>query len=127
MLRRLSAVLVIWVGLLGAALPVLACSMAAQRHDCCPPGAPSPCDDGSTAAICCVSTPSSSQAVSITASRVLQDGHAGSSGSVDFLVLPLWIVSLMDVARRYDIPAPASPAPRTDAALTYLHTGRLRL
>ena len=127
MLRQLSAALVIWIGLLGAALPALACPQAAQHHDCCPPGAPSPCDGGPAATICCVSAPSASQPVSINATRSLHEAHAGPGESPDVPVLLAWIASSMDPAPRYDIPMPAASAPPADAALTYLHTGRLRL
>jgi hypothetical protein len=137
MLRRLSTLLVVWVGLLGVALPALACSMAALDRDCCPQNAPSSCGDESrgclkaAAAICRATVSGSSQAVSINASRLLQESHAGPCGSPDLPVLPVWVAHsmgmAMDVARRYDVPAPASSPPRTDAALTYLHTGRLRL
>ena len=133
MLRRLSTLLLVWVGLLGAALPAFACSMAALDRDCCPQNAPSSCGDGSreclqaAAAICRASTSGAAQAVSIQASQLLQEGQAGPGGSPDLPVLPAWVLSSMDSAPWDDIPEPVSSPPRTDAALTYLHTGRLRL
>jgi len=126
MLRRLSVLLLIWVGLLGAAAPAFACPMAAQ-HDCCPPQAPSPCGGAPAEVICCVGTPASSQAVSVNSSRLLKEFPASPSGTPDLPVLPVWVASFPDLAHLYDMPASAPSAPRTDAALTYLRTGRLRL
>jgi len=35
-MRRLTAILAIWLGLLGVAVPVLACSMGVAGDGCCP-------------------------------------------------------------------------------------------
>lgn len=132
MLRRLTASLVLWLGLVGVGLPVFACAAAAGPYeDCCPQGVPSPCTnsetahDFATATLCCVAAPAPSQAVSVDAGRSAPEREL-DSGSPDAIALPAW----MDCSTGAGLPevrAPQVSASRTNAAQTYLRTGRLRL
>lgn len=128
--QRLAALLVVWLGLIWAASPALACARLAER-DCCPAGSTSPCGDGSDtelgafAAVCCVNSPAASPAVAVEA----RTSHAqpADSGSPDPLVTLAWFATLG--APRYEL---ASRSPeihlfRINAANTYLRTLRLRL
>lgn len=133
MLHRLTAVLAMSVALLGIASPVLACAVTtALDENCCPPEAPSPCSNGeveydfaTTAAYCCVAAPAPSQAVSVDAGRSVPERKL-DSGSPDALALPIWM-ACSTVPNPPDVITPHVSASRTDAAQTYLRTGRLRL
>ncbi len=130
MRHRLAALLVVWLGLLWAASPALACARAADR-DCCPEGTTSPCprertDLSTLAALCCVSAPAASQAVAADTTRTthVQPDH---SGSPDPIITLAWFATL--ATPNYESP-PKPPDTRfvgIDAARTYLHTLRLRL
>lgn len=130
-MRRLIALLVVWAGLLAAGSPALACATAAAAGDCCPPGAPSGCSQtyaqlDVVANICCVSAPAPSQIVSVESVRerhVLQQDN----GSHDPLVIVSKSNALTEFQQRFQFTAPLVSSASTDAALTYLHTGRLRL
>ena len=132
MLRRWSTLLVIWFGLLvGVASPELACATA-KSGDCCPQDSTSPCgeekrdhDLGSLAA-CCVTAPPAPSAVWVEANRNAADQPHGS-GSPDTIVALAWFATLSLHVRAPQSVVPAMSLPRTDAALTWLHTGRLRL
>lgn len=134
MLRRLTALLVVCVGLLGAAVPALACSIAALDGDCCPQNSQSSCTGSepgerleTAATNCCIAAPVPSHAESISSIRSLQDEHPVSSATPDSLSLPPWIAPSAGRIRKDYVLTPVSSPPRTSAALTYLHTGRLRL
>jgi len=132
-LRRLAAVVVIWVSLLSAAFPAFACSLDASKSDCCG-GVPSPCTGGErfvpsldiTAAICCGSGHAAFPDVAIDTGRTSHErGHYPSSP--DPLALIAWSASWsVPVPARLIIPSLIRAPPNT-AALTYLHTARLRL
>lgn len=134
MLRRLTVLLVMWVGLLGAASPALACAMeAALAGDCCPPGSTLPCGERGSPdfnavapAICCVTASAPAPAVAIDSGRSLYK-QQDSSGSPGAVVLPVWVTSAPNLIHSTYIPAPAVTPPRLGGTLTYLQTGRLRL
>jgi len=132
-LRRLTVTLVLWLGLLGVGTPAFACSVAALDTDCCPQDTPAPCTDNdfngglsASAAFCCVAAPTPARTVSVDAGRNAPD-RKHDAGSPDPLGLPAWITSLPTVAAPPNITAVLVSPGRTDAALTYLRTGRLRL
>ncbi|MEP7244320.1 MAG: hypothetical protein ABI885_11595 [Gammaproteobacteria bacterium] len=132
MLRRLSAILVICVGLLTIGGPAAACALASATSDCCPTNG-QPCDDGGSgttvnpgASACCFTAPTPGTAATAEAprARASLDLHASGPDSC----LPLaWLLTL------HPWESIASPAIRppdsraADASLTYLHTLRLRL
>jgi hypothetical protein len=135
MLRRLTAVVVIWISLLGAAFPALACSLAASTADCCgQPGTSSPCAGGAgfsqlpdvATAPCCASAPAAFPSAASDSGRGshVREQHSSSS---DPVVLIAWYATWS--AR---VPAPSiipslSRSPPSDAVPTYLQTARLRL
>lgn len=132
MRRRLSILVMLWMGLMWAAAPTLACASLPNR-DCCPDGAPAPCggdesgvDLKAAASLCCVSAPSGVTSVSADTQRVahVEPLHPDS---VDSIALLAWLATLQP--RRHELPArpPDAVRARTDAALTYLRTLRLRL
>lgn len=110
--------LVVWAGLVGAGLPAFACASAAAAGDCCPPDAPSGCTQvyqqlDVQASICVTAE---------APARMVERDH----GSADPIVLVASGVSLPDPGSIVRVPVRPSSA-CTDASLTYLHTGRLRL
>jgi hypothetical protein len=133
MLRRLTALVVIWMSLLGAAFPALACSLAASADCCGQPGTSSPCAGAGfsqlpdvTTALCCASGPAAFPSVATDSGRASheRDQHASSS---DPVVLIAWYATWSA-----PIPAPSiipslSRSPPSAAAPTYLQTARLRL
>lgn len=135
MLRRLTAVVVIWMSLLGAAFPALACSLAATTADCCgQPGTASPCAGGAgfvqlpdvTTAMCCASAPAAFPGVTSDSGRASHERGQHSS-SPDPVILVAWYATWSAA-----VPAPStipslSRSPPGSAALTYLQTARLRL
>ncbi len=132
MLRRWSVILVVVFGLLaGVAAPALSCA-AAAKGDCCPQGSTSPCDeekrqhDSGSVEACCVNVAAEPSAVGAEPSRNMPD-RQHDSGSPDPIVTFAWFATLSSHLRPPQLLAPAILLPRTDAALTYLHTGRLRL
>lgn len=127
-MRRLIALLVLVVGLLGAAGPTLAC--AAASSDCCPSGAPGRCQEQqpsegmAQASVCCVSLAASVQIASFERAKHLQ-GHENST--LDSF-LPASSPELFQPAQRWtEPPRIHGSGPEIDAGLTYLRTGRLRL
>jgi hypothetical protein len=135
MLRRLTAVVVIWVSLLGAAFPAFACSLAASTGDCCGQArASSPCAGGegfvqlpdATTARCCASAHAAVPSVAIDSSRASHErGHHPSSP--DPLVLIAWWASWSAPVPPRLITPSLIRLPASAAALTYLYTARLRL
>ena len=131
-MRRLTTILAIWLSLLGVAMPVLACSMGVNADGCCPVRTQSPCAGGAggpqwnaTVTLCCSAGPTSASGPFVGQSRNSQAPlHPGTP---DQLVLSGRTTTNPDRAAAYRIFSSSIPAHRTDAALTYLRTGRLRL
>ena len=127
-MRRFLAALIAWVGLIGAAVPAFACASADAAGDCCPPDAPPGCAQvyaqlGVELSVCVTGT-ASAQMVVAKDGRELQGGDRGSA---DPLVPTAPPVSSLDTLRANRLAVALSAARCTDASLTYLHTGRLRL
>jgi hypothetical protein len=131
-MRRLTAILAIWLSLLGVAMPVLACSMGVAADGCCPVRTQSPCGGSresqwnATVALCCSAGPTSASGPSIEPSR---STHVPlHSGTPDQLLVSGWTTTNpASVAGQRIFTCSSIPTHRADAALTYLHTGRLRL
>jgi hypothetical protein len=123
---------VIWFGLLvGVASPAFACGTSAKGGDCCPEGSHSPCPDEkgpdfASLTACCVNAPPAPSAVSVEATRNTSD-QPHDSGSPDPIVVIAWFSTLFPQVRAQQAILPATSSPRTDAALIWLRTGRLRL
>jgi len=130
--RRLSLVMVVWLGLLWVASPALACARVADR-DCCPAGPTAPCsgqesgvDLSTLDALCCVAAPATSSSAAVDASRTTHvQPNAGDSP--DPVVAFAWLATLRLSSEPPPLTPPDTVIVRTDAALTYLHTLRLRL
>jgi hypothetical protein len=123
--------LVVWAGLMGAGAPAFACATAAASGDCCPPGAPTGCTQvyeqlDLEASVCCITAVAPAQIVATESGRELllkQHDHE----SADPVVLAAPPCSLPDPGSTSRLDGPHVSAAYTDASLTYLHTGRLRL
>ncbi len=134
MLRQLTALLLVWVGL-ATGTPALACSPAAADMDCCPKGAPIPCKDGAsgqsrdaTPTACCVAASVSAAAVPTLDSNRNLPVATADPGSPDPLILvAARVAALTDAARLPILTGLLVPRAHTDATPTYLSTGRLRL
>lgn len=130
-MRRFMAFLVLWVGLLGAGSPAFACVTAAAAGDCCPPGSPSGCTQAYEqldveATVCCIAAAAPSQMVSAERGRELQ-AVQDDSRSADPIAIVRTSFSLPDPRSPPQLDAANVSSARTDATLTYLRTGRLRL
>jgi len=133
-MRRFFIVSALWLGLLGAAQPLLACAMNSAASACCPAGTQAPCNDdsGSVDALgdahqhCCASAPIGEPlAASIQKSDTKLSYR--TSGAVDLaLVATLPGGSLAPFAALTHRPQFTDLAPSFGAS-TYLRTGRLRL
>jgi hypothetical protein len=130
-MRLFIAFLVLWAGLLGAGSPAFACASAAAAGDCCPPGAPTGCTQaygqlGIEATVCCITAAAPSQMVSAERGREL---HAiqDDCRSADPIAIVSTSFSLLDRRSPPLFNACHDFSARTDASLTYLRTGRLRL
>jgi hypothetical protein len=125
--RRLTALLVVWVALLGVGSPALACAF----RDCCATtGSHLPCETGgrsaslaAEAARCCVTAPAPSSSVCIVAARINPDGHHGAGFSGPAVL----VNGAIAPAIRPLTPNPVDHSYRVNASQTYLHTARLRL
>jgi hypothetical protein len=128
--HRRVALLLLWVGLLGTALPVLACSVGTSG--CCPAQGPSTCSGsaglvGITAAtLCCSSAPVPAYVLSIGATDPRARASLHASGSPDVLTEDRCARFPADFTAA-GVPFGATAGHRADAQLTYLRTGRLRL
>jgi hypothetical protein len=129
---RLKSLLVMVLVLLGATAPAFACAMPSAERDCCPEGTPAPCEGKgfhfnalAVAAACCATAPQASTAwIASSRSETEQPQHASSP---DPFVALAWLATFNP--RSPPLPLPPQPDSRrsADGALTYLHTGRLRL
>jgi hypothetical protein len=132
--RRLTALLVLWVGLLGAISPAFACAVSPSGGDCCPPDASPECRqawaferlESASAAMYCLAPAMPSQAVTIGVARdPLESQHDGPLPEPCAIVA--WAEFYPDRSPQREFIAPLKVDARTDATLTYLKTGRLRL
>jgi hypothetical protein len=125
-MRLPATLLVLWVALIGAVAPALACAKPQTDMDCCPPDAPADCRiawsfdraEGTAA----VTRTLSVQTIEIDVP------HADNSGSSDVSALPA--APFQFTSNRCPRSLPNSVFASdflSDATLTYLHTGRLRL
>jgi hypothetical protein len=132
-MRLYTALLVLWIGLLGAVSPAFACESGASSGDCCPPDAPADCrvawtldrSDGS-GSVSSVAAPWSSQITTIEPDAekhaAADDGHLPDSLTPS----PFHCHFFPDDSRK-PLLTPDVASASADAALTYLRTGRLRL
>jgi hypothetical protein len=124
-MRLSTALLVLWMALIGALAPALACAASQSGGDCCPPDAPADCRIAwsfdradQTAAV--------TGALSIESTGA-QLAHADNVGSPDSALPAAPFQFLSDrYLQSLSCGVPASEF-LADATLTYLHTGRLRL
>lgn len=131
---RFFIVSAIWLGLLGAAEPVLACAMNSRACECCPTGAQSSCrgDSGQAGAIrdahqqYCASAPIGEMLeVSIRTGDAKLSPVAPGAANPPLIRAPADRCLVFSPALAYR-PRFADSAP-SFGALTYLRTGRLRL
>jgi hypothetical protein len=130
-MHRFIAFLVLWAGLLGVGSPAFACAAAASAGDCCPPGAPSGCTQALEqldieATVCCITAAAPSQMVSAERGRELQ-AVQDDCRSADPIAIVSTSSALPDPGSSPRLTVSSLSSARTDARLTYLRTGRLRL
>ncbi len=130
--RRLTALLVMVLVLLGTVAPSLACAVALSTRDCCPEGSTTPCggeDPGNhfngLVEACCSSAPQASSAW-VSAIREHTEQQI-PSGSPDPIVAVAWLFTFSHLPHSADLPTLSPVAIPGDGVLTYLRTGRLRL
>ena len=128
MLRRLTALWILSIVLLGAGSPAFACAFG----DCCAPtGAPSPCKGGAPGAAvvaeatsCCLVAPAPASSVSIAPVRSSAEGQLGFASPALALTPASFAPSHWPETHSID---PVTHSHRDNASQTYLHTARLRL
>lgn len=120
-MSRFIVFLVLWAGLLGVGSPAFACAAAASAGDCCPPGAPSDCIQTYEQLAA-----ASSQMVSAERGRESQVAQDDCQ-SPDPIAIVSTFFSLPDFGSPPRLGTSNFSSARTDASLTYLRTGRLRL
>ena len=130
-MRRFIAFLVLWAGLLGVGSPAFACAASASAGDCCPPGAPSGCTQAYEqldieATVCCITAAAPAQMVSAERGRELQ-AVQDDCRSADPIARVSTSSLLPDLGSPLRLNVATFSSARTDAKLTYLRTGRLRL
>ena len=129
-LRQLTAVLLVWVSLLGTTTAALACDT--PKADCCPPNSRTPCNDPRPSfqliapATCCAVAPVQSRNLAVESERSARERDQ-SSGSPDLVAIAAWVALGPEASTNSIADPPAAAAPRTDGTLTYLRTARLRL
>jgi hypothetical protein len=127
-MRRLMALLLVWLGLLGAAGQALACAAAVDLH-CCPPGAASHCGDHAPATpagpelLCCAAVSSPMQAIAGDAVRDFKHHLAPHAPAA----LPSAPPDAPGSTQPFGYLSSRHLPAWSDSALTYLRTGRLRL
>lgn len=130
-MRRLTAILAIWLSLVGVVMPVLACSMGVDTAGCCPMRTHSPCGGSgesqwnATVAVCCSAGPTSNAGPYVEPTRSSQ--ALFHPGTPDPLVVSNRAAITQVSAVTHRIFPTSIPTHRADAARTYLRTGRLRL
>ena len=130
-MRRLTAILAIWLSLVAVPMPVLACSMGVAGAGCCPVRTQIPCGGSgesqwnATVTLCCSAGPTSASGPSVEPRRSAQAPF--HPATPDQLVVSGWITTHPINAAAQLIFAASTASHRADAALTYLRTGRLRL
>ena len=133
MRHRPVAVLVLALTLCGLGVPALACIVS--QSDCCPAEAPAaPCGEQTPGdavlaadAACCAVMPAPVTAAARDTARRLEV-LVGDAGSTDPPPIAAWgPLGIESAPPRLPAALAAVPAPRADAALTWLRTGRLRL
>jgi hypothetical protein len=130
-MRRLTAILAIWLSLVGVAMPALACSMGVDAAGCCPIRTQSPCGGSgesqwnATVTLCCSAGPTSTAGPSVEPSRSSRISF--HSGTPDQFVVSGWTTINPVNPAAHRVSPTSIPSHRADAALTYLRTGRLRL
>jgi len=126
-MRRVMAVLVVWVGLFGVISPTIACPLPALP-DCCPSGSGSPCQghESGTSGACCAVVPASAAASTADTHRVRLESH-GSPGSPDPVIVGPWVTASQVSPSLFPHVAWRTSCHYSNASLTYLRTARLRL
>ncbi len=129
MFKRLAMWLLLSMGLIALASPVLACEvLSGPVRDCCPEGAPSPCKGGLPAAdaVCCVAAPASTQVVAIQPQRA-EHPLPADSHNPDPLILAAWVHTLASYSSPHVPFRDIRLKPGADDTQIYLQTRRLRL
>ena len=130
MLRRLTSLLVVWLGLLTVIVPTMSCAATASHGACCPaegappcggcpqertPRVPGPAD--------CVVLPVQAAVAAIATPHSPQQDLSPDLPAVAFVVFPAVASDFSPVAIRVE----RAPVFGDSAGFTYLVTGRLRL
>lgn len=120
---RLTSILIVSAGLLGAAYPAIACAAAATSEECCP-ALPSPCDTAPSQSgssvdpiLCCIGAPAPPQSASVDSDRKPDP----------FVPIVSTPTSHGLVASRPSKCAASTSSFCPNSTLTYLRTARLRL
>src|ERR1700730_7603313 len=131
-MRRYTAILLVWASLLGGLLPAVACAFDLCSN-CCPTGfshfsqgARPSAAPVSTAEACCAVAPAQPLMVSARDGSARPDLRHILQSSDPAALVP-WILVARDSDRPWGTPAPSVLAFRENASLTYLHTARLRV
>ncbi len=134
-MRRWMTMLVVWVSLLGMALPTFAC--ARHGHTCCSPDSQSACaghspDNGRGIPLsllgsgCCADAPAITRVPTAQIARIQLEPN-DLSHAPDPLGMLLWVLAAHSPERDRGRAVHIVPLYQANASLTYLRTARLRL
>ena len=132
-MRRLMLVTALWLGLLWAAEPLLACQMDSHASDCCPTSTQAPCNHDSGPAglsdasqLCCASTPIV-EPLAISIQKSDTKVPHGASGAADPPPIAVTEIGVSPGSAAFNCRPRFSDLASSFGASTYLRTGRLRL
>lgn len=131
-MKRLLILSVLFSLLLALGQPLMACPADRAAHDCCPGGTQDPCDTGMSlpAGLACAdmtlcAAPQATTAILVQAQKTFDPALPGSAAGADLPAHPLASPRAPpDPGARAADPHPDHAA--VAAALTWLHTARLR-
>lgn len=125
--RRLILIAGFWLGFLGVAQPLLACTMQPSRLNCCPAGVQVPCGPESPSQArsnCCTSAPATGPTLAAMDAREVQPpGHGPGNLPASAIHNQWWAAPDTSIrVKRVSLTLPARAGTET-----YLLTLRLRL
>jgi hypothetical protein len=130
MVRRLTSLLIVWLGLLTVIVPTMSCAATASHGPCCPAQGTPPCGGcpqertpRAPGPVHCVALPVQAAVAAIATPQSTQQELSPDVPAIASVFLP--IIAAGSTAKT--APADGAPSFGDSAAFTYLVTGRLRL
>jgi hypothetical protein len=130
MIRRLTSLLIVWLGLLTVVVPTISCAAPASHGPCCPAEGAPPCGGcpqertpHAPGPVRCVALPVQAAVAAIATPQSAQQDLSPEVPALASVVFPAIASGFAAETVRLD----RAPAFGDSASFTYLVTGRLRL